>query len=89
MSTAATFTDLVNLESHKVKPDAMGASECGPGCVVEVASDRNALIEALAEYGLRALMEDGRASGIYGVYTVALERLNQKIADELRQRKGK
>ena len=59
MSTPTPFTDLVNIERHKVKPDVLGTASCGPGCILEVASDTVAVKACMAAWIERLMREEG------------------------------
>jgi hypothetical protein len=59
MSTPTPFDDLVNIERHKVKPDVLGTPSCGPGCILEVASDTVAVKACMAAWIERLMREEG------------------------------
>jgi hypothetical protein len=77
--------------NHLTSHDHMGAVTVGTGCVVEVASDRNAMVEALAEYGYRMLMEHGSGweHEVTMISVEAKRKTLDKLADELKQKAGK
>ena len=57
---AAAMRAKIEACGHISKYDNLGTKEVGLGCVVEVASDRSAMLEALTEYGYRMFLEGER-----------------------------
>jgi hypothetical protein len=76
---------------HVSVVDQLGSTSAGLGCIVEVASDHNAMIEALAEYGFRMVMECGAGWGVevFKLERAARDRVMEKLADEVKQRRGR
>lgn len=70
--------------------DFMGLVEVPVEHIVNVASDTNAMLEALSEYGYRMMIEEGPDwDGILTrLLANAKERVIVKIVDELKQKQG-
>jgi hypothetical protein len=79
-----------SFSDHETTYDSMGTPTVGLSCIVEVAADRNAVVEALAEYGFRLVLEseENWDSMLTSVVCDAKAKTRKKIVDELKSKRG-
>jgi hypothetical protein len=78
------------IRDHAPVSIGFGAVTASTACIVEVAADSNAMVEALAEFGVRMMFEHGGNWGdeVDRVWFNAKKRTMNTIADELRSKQG-
>jgi len=78
------------MSAHQPSTDKLGFVSASPDCIVEVAADSNAIVEALAEYGYRLFMEQGSLweTEFYRSFGNAKSRVLSKVFDEIKSKQG-